>query len=57
VQSALLVAEYKKAGVPAEAHIYAKGGHGYGIRPTGNPVETWHHRLAEWLESSGWLTK
>ena len=56
VQSALLVAEYKKAGVPAEAHIYAKGGHGYGIRPTGNPVETWHHRLAEWLESSGWLT-
>ena len=57
VQSALLVAEYKKAGVPAEAHIYAKGGHRYGIRPTGNPVETWHHRLAEWLESSGWLTK
>jgi len=57
VQSALLVAEYKKAGVPAEAHIYAKGGHGYGIRPTGNPVETWHHRLAEWLESSGWLTQ
>ncbi|MCH2612409.1 MAG: alpha/beta hydrolase [Pirellulales bacterium] len=57
VQAALLVAEYKKAGVPAEAHIYAKGGHGYGIRPTGNPVETWHHRLAEWLESSGWLTK
>ena len=57
VQSALLVAEYKKAGVPAEAHIYAKGGHGYGIRPTGNPVETWHHRPAEWLESSGWLTQ
>ena len=27
VQSALLLAEYKKVGVPAEAHIYAKGGH------------------------------
>ncbi|MFL2870356.1 MAG: alpha/beta hydrolase [Pirellulaceae bacterium] len=57
VQSALLVAQYKKAGVPAEAHIYAKGGHGYGIRPSGNPVATWHHRLEEWLKSSGWLTK
>lgn len=57
VQSALLLAEYKKVGVPAEAHIYAKGGHGYGIRPSDNPVATWHLRLAEWLESSGWLSK
>ncbi len=35
--------------VPAEMHIYEIGGHGYGIRPTGQPVSTWHHRFREWL--------
>jgi len=52
-QSALLFVELKKAGVPAELHIYTKGGHGYGIRPSENPASTWHHRLAEWMRASG----
>lgn len=54
-QSALLAVELRKANVPAELHIYAKGGHGYGIRPSGRPVETWHHRCGEWLRGSGFL--
>ena len=29
------------AGVPAELHIYSKGGHGYGLRPSDNAVSTW----------------
>ncbi len=49
VQAALLLAEYKRAGVPVEAHIYSRGGHGYGIRPANRPVSTWHHRLKEWM--------
>ena len=50
-QSALLFVELKKAGVPAEIHVYTEGGHGYGIRPSENPASTWHHRLAEWMRA------
>ncbi len=53
VQAGLLLAQYKQAGVPAEAHIYSVGGHGYGIRPSSRPVSTWHLRLHDWLRVSG----
>ena len=56
-QSALLFAELRKLKVPAEVHVYSKGGHGYGIRESENPVSTWHHRLGEWLKSRGMLEK
>ena len=45
----------RTAAVPAELHIYEVGGHGYGIRPTGKPVATWHHRFAEWMTQRGLL--
>ena len=45
----------KRAGVPAELHIYASGGHGYGLRPTGKPVTTWPQRCEEWLRDTGVL--
>lgn len=54
-QSAMLFAELRKLKVPAEVHVYSKGGHGYGIRKSGNPVCTWHHRLGDWLNASGFL--
>jgi len=54
-QAALLLVALKKAGVPAELHVYAKGGHGYGMRPSDNPVSTWPERCADWLRSSGLL--
>lgn len=57
VQAAMLLTEFKKAGVSAEAHIYASGGHGYGIRPSDNPVSTWHLRLHEWMDARGLLTR
>ncbi|MEE8307054.1 MAG: prolyl oligopeptidase family serine peptidase, partial [Gammaproteobacteria bacterium] len=41
--------------VPVEMHIYEVGGHGYGIRPTGKPVSTWHHRFREWMKERGLL--
>jgi acetyl esterase/lipase len=55
-QSALLFARLREQGVPAELHAYAKGGHGYGIRPSDNPVSNWHHQLEAWLNSSGFLS-
>jgi len=55
--SLLVAAECKKAGVSAELHLYSSGGHGYGMRKTGHPVNSWPDRCAEWLEDSGWMKK
>lgn len=55
LQSALLLVELKKAGVPAELHVYAKGGHGYGLRPVDSPVANWPQRATEWMRTSGLL--
>lgn len=41
----------KKAGVPAELHVYAKGGHGYGLRPGPNPVTHWPELAQKWLST------
>jgi acetyl esterase/lipase len=57
VENALLYyLELKRAGVPAELHVYPVGGHGYGLRRTENLVTTWPDRAADWLKASGWLT-
>ena len=45
----------KDAGVPAELHIYDSGGHGYGLRPTAQPVTHWPDRCEEWMRSRGLL--
>ena len=42
-------------GVPTELHVYARGGHGYGMRDTGEYVNTWPRRAADWLNSNHWL--
>ena len=58
VQHSLVLAmELKKANVPTELHVYATGGHGYGMRQTGEPVNLWPQRCEEWLRKQGWLTK
>lgn len=41
--------------VPTEMHLYATGGHGYGLREMGNRVNTWPDRAAEWLQDMGFL--
>ena len=45
----------KKAGVAAELHIYAQGGHGYGLRPTSMPVTGWPQLASRWLRTIGVL--
>ena len=44
-----------KAKVPAELHLYATGGHGYGMRKTGNPSASWPDRAADWMKTRGLL--
>lgn len=41
----------KNAKVPAELHIYAQGGHGYGLRRNGLPVTTWPQSVEVWLHT------
>jgi acetyl esterase/lipase len=43
----------RRAGVPAEIHIYAKGGHGFGLRPSDNPCSTWPQRCTDWMRAEG----
>ena len=48
-------AALKQTGVPFELHVYPKGGHGYGLRRTDNPLTAWPDRTAEWLRGQGFL--
>ena len=43
--------QLKNAKVPAELHIYAQGGHGYGLRRTALPVTTWPQSAETWLRT------
>jgi acetyl esterase/lipase len=45
----------KNAKVPAELHVYANGGHGYGLRRTALPVTTWPASVETWLHTIGML--
>ena len=54
--SFLLAVEYKKHDVPCEVHVYAKGGHGFGMKKKGLPVDAWPDRVVEWMDSMGYLT-
>jgi acetyl esterase/lipase len=48
----------KQAGVPAELHIFASGGHGFGLRDRNHgPVGQWVARFQEWLGDRGFLGK
>jgi acetyl esterase/lipase len=53
--SVVMYLALKKAGVPAELHVYASGGHGFGLRPSARPCSTWPQRCAEWLRTQGFL--
>jgi acetyl esterase/lipase len=56
VENALVYFEQlKQANVPAELHIYSKGGHGYGLRKTGNPVAVWPQDAERWFHTIGIL--
>lgn len=54
VENALVYASaLQKEKVPFELHIYPRGGHGYGLRKTDDPVTSWPDRLQEWFKAQG----
>ncbi|MEY2933643.1 MAG: hypothetical protein RL033_4392 [Pseudomonadota bacterium] len=47
-----LFSAWKTANVPAELHVFAEGGHGFGVRlAAGKPVESWPDLLVRWGQS------
>ena len=45
----------KRAGVPAEMHMFAAGKHGYGLRPSNQAVTSWPTLAERWLRGRGVL--
>jgi len=53
--SVLFYMALRKAGVPAELHIYERGPHGVGLASTDEALSSWPARLADWLRIRGLL--
>jgi acetyl esterase/lipase len=45
----------KKAGVPAEMHLYAQGNHAFGLRRTKLPITGWPQLVERWLGTIGMI--
>jgi acetyl esterase/lipase len=56
-QSVALYQQWMAAHKSAELHLYAKGGHGFGMRKQNLPVDHWIDRFADWLQWQGLITK
>jgi acetyl esterase/lipase len=55
--SLLFFQALRRAGVPAEMHIYERGPHGFGTRAGLGPASGWPLRLEEWMRFHGWLER
>ena len=58
VQQALTYfAALKRAGVPTEMHLYAQGGHAFGLRRTSKPITAWTDLADAWMRTIGVLPR
>jgi acetyl esterase/lipase len=53
--SVLMYLALKRAGVPAELHVYADTTHDFGVRKSDQPYSTWTESCANWLRHQGFL--
>lgn len=53
--SLLFYAALRRAGVPAELHLYQEGPHGFALEPGHGPISGWSARCAEWMKARGLL--
>jgi acetyl esterase/lipase len=47
----------RKAGVPVEMHLYAQGGHAFGLRRTKFPITEWPQLVERWLRAIGMISE
>lgn len=55
IGAALLMIELKRHEVPVELHVFVRGGHGYGLRPSDNAVSQWPRLCEQWMRAMGFL--
>ena len=53
--SVLMYLALRRAGVPAELHVYAGAAHDFGVRASDQPCSTWTAACAAWLRHQGFL--
>ena len=53
--SVVMYLALKRVNVAAELHVYAQGGHGFGVRKSSLPCSTWTDRCVAWLQTLGML--
>jgi len=51
--SAAVYHKLRTMNIPAEMHIYAKVGHGFGMKPSGDHVGAWMDRVYAWMKVMG----
>jgi acetyl esterase/lipase len=56
-QSLVYYTALKKAGIPVEMHLYAQGGHAFGLRRTKLPVTKWPQLVETWLRTIGMISE
>jgi acetyl esterase/lipase len=54
--SIALYQKWTAAHKPAELHMYAKGGHGFGMRKQNLPTDHWIDRFTDWMQLQGFLS-
>jgi acetyl esterase/lipase len=52
-QSLAYYVALQQAGVPTEMHLYAQGGHAFGLRPSKFPIAQWPRLVETWLKTIG----
>jgi acetyl esterase/lipase len=53
--SVVMYMALKRAGIPAELHVYAGAAHDFAVRKVDNPCASWTERCVEWMASQGLL--
>ena len=43
----------QQADIPVEMHLYAKGGHAFGVRKTSEPITQWPTLAEKWMSTIG----
>ncbi len=49
-----IFSKWNAADLPAELHVYDRGGHGFGMLKHGLPVDDWTVAFEAWLKTHGW---
>jgi acetyl esterase/lipase len=50
-----IVDKWKKVKRPAELHVFADGGHGFGMNKKGKSCDVWTTMLEQWLQRNAWI--